>query len=396
MLNSLASDGLFSSEDGRFLLRIGKHIGAAMQNGLAAYKLMNGINRMDRLGLCDGASAQIRHISESLQTTLTAERVNIFRRDGDYAMAAHDQVSGVRITIPIGQGYVGRCAQSKTTIVISDVFKDKQFVPAIDGRSAIDLSHALFVPVFDSEGEVTMVAEAINKSSGHFDDSDEQMIRIMCTVLHGSLRKDAHLDKHDEARRDAMGLLTASSYLFPLVSDPDGMINTAIGQLGHLCEAKVRIFLAIRSGDEVQDDFWRCYEDGGNINVVAITGIPGDCYRKAVSVLIKSIDVSESEGKEKALEDGGGGAEGDAASDETAHTTSFLCQPLMDQVLRCPVGVIEMRRVPEPGGDIKPWQDTEAELVQSMASLMVQSMVHHAKLIAAGDPLLAFSNRPMG
>lgn len=80
-------------------------------------------------------------------------------------------------------GYVGQCALDKITTSVADVLKDRKFLPGVDGRAAIELSHAMYVPVLNSTGECVLVVELLNKASGPFGPSDEQVcvsIGIVC------------------------------------------------------------------------------------------------------------------------------------------------------------------------------------------------------------------------
>lgn len=92
MILPCVQDYAFDEEDGLFLLRLGKHVGAALMNCQTIVKMERCNDKLDRLAHCEGLNEQMRHVVLSLQSVITAERVNVFMREGN-TLHAHEEVS---------------------------------------------------------------------------------------------------------------------------------------------------------------------------------------------------------------------------------------------------------------------------------------------------------------
>lgn len=83
------------------------------------------------------------------------------------------------ITINIGKGLAGACAQAKQLVNVPDAYKDARFNPAVDLKSGYLTRCVLCVPILNSRDEVIAVIQLINKLNGlRFGRPDEELAGV--------------------------------------------------------------------------------------------------------------------------------------------------------------------------------------------------------------------------
>lgn len=251
--------------------------------------------------------------------------------------------------------------------------------------------------------------ELLNKQSGAFDATDEEVARALGAHLRGCAAADEAARRHELARRRSLLLLTSFTYLFPIEPDAEKMVGGVLQQCSSLLQCATRLFLATYDRDGVFDAAWTCFSAGGRRAVVPVAGTPGEAFLKAEPRVVDPICVDDGSGGDPdgadadadeaaaavagsgAVSSTGGGAAvsgrggGGASGGEGAvrYSTAFLCQPLMDPAMRRPVGVLELRRV--GGADGAPpaaFSFEDQEFAFSFSALIVSSLLHHERLLA--------------
>lgn len=406
----------FRDEDAELLLTLGRHLVEALRNEGSLSKMLECNRRLrDCVALADPAE-RLHQISQGLKRVIVAERVNVFVRSGQ-AMVASDELTGQDIVIPIGQGYVGRCGNSenRSAVIMGNINKDSLFRPSVDGRSDIQIQHALYVPVLNHSGQTMLVIEVLNKISAPFDPSDVLVTEIMGANALDAVESQSEHVHLEEARRQALQLLTSVQYLYPVNSDADSILNSAVTQMAHVLKAKARIYLGIPTEGGISEDQWTCYDSEGSAlsGPVGIGGVAGSCFKKVAPIMISSEDVEEGEesgdlhatatspgaarspgrgsypsspslGRHSPLGAGQGGGSPVTmvpAGDGRENTSTILCQPLMDAVSQRPIGVLEFRRVQRELEAVKSFSVLDQELAYHLSVLLVHAMVNHSKRI---------------
>jgi GAF domain-containing protein len=111
---------------------------------------------------------------EEACSNLHCDRCSVFIVDeprGEiWTRAARGTLQTIRI--PLGTGIVGSVINSKKTANIEDAYNDPRFNPAIDRKTGYRTRSILATPVFDDDGSILAVIQAINKEGGPFTQDD--------------------------------------------------------------------------------------------------------------------------------------------------------------------------------------------------------------------------------
>lgn len=78
-----------------------------------------------------------------------------------------------------GEGLVGECLTSRSTINVSDAYADPRFQGAIDKATGYRTRNLLNVPLLDRNGGLIGVLQLLNKQTGAFDKSDELLANTL-------------------------------------------------------------------------------------------------------------------------------------------------------------------------------------------------------------------------
>jgi HD-GYP domain-containing protein (c-di-GMP phosphodiesterase class II) len=80
-----------------------------------------------------------------------------------------------KMTVPIGKGIAGMCAQTRQPIVVNDAQSDSRVFKAADQTSGFVTRSLLAVPMI-WRGDIIGVAEVLNKRSGPYTDEDTSLL----------------------------------------------------------------------------------------------------------------------------------------------------------------------------------------------------------------------------
>ncbi len=94
-----------------------------------------------------------------------------------------------KIDIALGEGIVGSCALYKQPIIENDVDATKIFNPEIDLSSGYVTRNTLTVPILTTNNDLLGVIQVLNKHSGDYDDTDEQLLVKLTQVALGCMRQ---------------------------------------------------------------------------------------------------------------------------------------------------------------------------------------------------------------
>jgi len=370
-------DKVFHSHDAELLQQLAKHLYHAISNTTMLTKLYDSSACLagSEPAEAEGARESVALMAKYLERTCSAERVHIFVRDGA-GLTCRNDFSGLEMNIEAGLGFVGRCAALQQPVCVGNMLKDPSFNPRTDQRDGVVINQALYVPI-GSAGDATVVVEVLNKQSGPFDRTDEVVARMVGLHAHSLIAKADQLNRLAEARENALALLTAVQYLYPYTGGTDAILHSAVGQLTLVMSATVRVFLTMfNETGEQMDDVWKCYDKSSSSSVMAVLGVAGSAYRNVAPVNmpcqdVRDIDLVEKQKLNSEL----------LLIDGATHTSAFLCQPLIDNVNKTPIGVLEFRRNEKIGSNqpIQNFSDFEEELAYQISLLIVHSMVHHSK-----------------
>ena len=105
-----------------------------------------------------------------------------------------------KLRVPYYKGVVGACAKTGIAINVQDASKDKRFYNRYDSITGFHTRSLLAVPIFNQDGKVIGVLEAINKDTkeGHFTKKDEQLLASISS--HISIAVSSLLGEHDEKK----------------------------------------------------------------------------------------------------------------------------------------------------------------------------------------------------
>ena len=122
--------------------------------------------------------------------------------------------------------------------MVQQMLKDTHFNPNVDQRHGITIQDALYVPICSSAGYTSVVVEMLNKMSGAFDKTDETIAHMVGTHAHASIHRAHELQRLEEARTQALSLLTSVQYLYPYTGGTSDILHGAVAQLSIVMQVR--------------------------------------------------------------------------------------------------------------------------------------------------------------
>ncbi len=130
----------------------------------------------------------IELISEEAKRLVHADRCSIFIVDKDDKILWTKHSDGLgRIVVALDSGVVGDTYFKKEPQIVNEPYEDKRFLQNIDKKSGYKTENIITVPIFDSRRDVMGIIQLLNKSRGHFDTSDLDMLTFFANYVSGSL-----------------------------------------------------------------------------------------------------------------------------------------------------------------------------------------------------------------
>ena len=299
VFNTSRGGGHFKEEDEDLLGQLTHHLLLAIENTSLITKMSSSCQRLAAIEPEVPPDESVVAMGQFLEHICSAERVNMFVRDGQ-CFRCRDVFTGQEMEIHIGKGFVGRCAESQTAIFVHHMLQEALFNPQTDMRHGITITHALFVPILSASGETRVVVEVLNKTSGMFDSTDQVVAQLVGMQAHALLHKALEIHSLEEARTQALSLLTSVQYLYPYTGGCDTIIHSAVGQMSIVMGAAARVFLSIFNdkGEKIED-MWKSYDSStGSPATIAIQGVAGSCYSNVAPVRVEPQDVAEPDAED--------------------------------------------------------------------------------------------------
>jgi len=107
------------------------------------------------------------------------------------------------ITLPLGTGIVGWCAENRKQLIVNDVQKDPRWDRSVDQRTGYLTNSILATPLIGTTGKPLGVIEVINKNSGDFSQEDGDFLRAFASVASVHL-ETAYLNRDLEIMFDPL------------------------------------------------------------------------------------------------------------------------------------------------------------------------------------------------
>jgi len=145
--------------------------------------------------------AILAKIATSTCQVLDADRATVFLVDENAKQIWSKVAQGAamsEIRVPLGAGIAGHVGKTGETVNIPDAYSDSRFNQEVDKRTGYRTRSILCMPMRNKEGKIVGVFQVLNKKTGVFNDSDEQLlaafaaqtsVAIQTAMLNEELRK---------------------------------------------------------------------------------------------------------------------------------------------------------------------------------------------------------------
>jgi signal transduction histidine kinase/putative methionine-R-sulfoxide reductase with GAF domain len=151
-------------------------------------------------------------IMKKVQELMEADRSTLYvlTEDGRYLWSKVVQGgTRVEIRLEVGDGIAGWVAQTREIVNIADAYADQRFQPAFDLKSGYRTRSILCVPMLGALGGLVGVLQVLNKETGPFTTSDEELLNALASqaaiaienarLYHSLVQQNQELSR---ARRD--------------------------------------------------------------------------------------------------------------------------------------------------------------------------------------------------
>jgi GAF domain-containing protein len=185
--------GVFGAQDERIFLVFAHQAAMAVENFTLFQKVASYHERMSVLLDVTTSVAQtldlddlIFKIVEKISQALNAERSTLFLVDSktnELWSKFAEGVEVVEIRFPRSLGLAGLCSTTGRILNVKDAYRDPRFYPEVDSQTGFQTRTVLSAPIFNREGHVIGVTQALNKRVGTFDDEDEDLLKSLSSQL---------------------------------------------------------------------------------------------------------------------------------------------------------------------------------------------------------------------
>lgn len=136
--------------------------------------------------------AMLAAVADAACHVLRAERASVWLHDEARAELFVEVATDLPpIRVPLGTGFVGRCAQDRRLINVPDCYADPRFNAEVDRRSGFRTRCSLTLPLVDHRGDLVGVMQLLNKQGGTFSAADEALAEALaaqCAVALSRVR----------------------------------------------------------------------------------------------------------------------------------------------------------------------------------------------------------------
>jgi len=109
-----------------------------------------------------------------------------------------------RVTLPKGVGIAGHVATEGQPLIINDPYNDARFDKEVDKRTGYHTKSILALPIFDSEGKILGVFQAINKKAepSNFSATDKEHLLLAATYTGKTLEAAMAQEEIEATQRE--------------------------------------------------------------------------------------------------------------------------------------------------------------------------------------------------
>lgn len=219
---------------------------------------------------------------------LGAERGTLFLNDaaaGELFSLVAQGTAKRRIRIPNNMGIAGDVFTSGKGDIIHDVGKDKRFHREIDQQTHFTTKSMVVAPVVSARGEVTGVAQVLNKKKGRFTRSDLALLEAMSAQASIALNGAQFLERMHESQAKEKAFLDVVADVTSEI-DLGTLLRKVMSEATRLLQAeRSTLFL----NDEKTGELWSLLGEGIEATQIRFPnhlGIAGAVFTSGKSVNI--------------------------------------------------------------------------------------------------------------
>ncbi|HIC97147.1 MAG TPA: HD domain-containing protein, partial [Aquificaceae bacterium] len=156
-------------------------------------------------------------LSDLARDLLGVDRCSLFLIDRERGELWTRVAHGVEeIRVSADSGIVGWVAREGKSAIVKDAYKDPRFNPEVDTATGYRTHNLIAIPLFDRNGNVLGVFQAVNKLEGEPGDEDVELFTLLGGYASSALENSTMQRKVKEAYREAvMRLSHAAEYKDP-------------------------------------------------------------------------------------------------------------------------------------------------------------------------------------
>ena len=145
----------------------------------------------------------IDKIVSKISEILGAERSSLFlvdRTTGElWSKKAEGMEDGV-IRFPVSGGLAGYVARTGEVINVKNAYEDPRFNSAFDKETGFHTKTVLAAPIYDRQGEIIGVTQAMNKKGSVFEREDEDLLKLLSSEIAVALQNSQLYEDTTEMR----------------------------------------------------------------------------------------------------------------------------------------------------------------------------------------------------
>ncbi len=149
----------------------------------------------------------LRTIVEATCEVLDCERATVFLYDAE-TNEFHSRVAtdADDIRFSADRGIAGAAARERGVINVPDAYADERFNREVDRATGFRTRNLLTFPLENLAGELMGVLQALNKRGGSFDETDEELARVLSAQAGVAVHRQRLLDEYAQKQRMARDL----------------------------------------------------------------------------------------------------------------------------------------------------------------------------------------------
>lgn len=204
---------------------------------------------------------EISTVLENISNAVNANRSSFFLLDQDsntLQTLAAQGLTDTLISIPMGKGVAGHVAETGESLIINDAQRHP-LLSKSHGKSLGFVTRMLLcVPVFDDNGKVLGVIQALNKKKGLFDENDQVILSSLAATVSLIIKNAQLYETAKRGREDISTLLEVSSAISSEL-ELDNLIQLIMNKASGIVEAdRSSLFLV----DEEKNELWTKFAKG--------------------------------------------------------------------------------------------------------------------------------------